>query len=456
MVPRISEKSRALIELPMLVFLRIADSDGKMTVKEMARFDKLVAQRDWCRSRLLERALVQTGAEKPELWKRYATGDLKASVQAVVAMLDTVLNGVPADELEPMQADLARFARELTKAAQAAAGPFHSDEDAKQAFKELTARIARSGPAVSQEPLTAVNPSASTATDKLASVAPHVAESVTEEGVWRTGKLQLRCVQVVKETHDVRTFRFVAVPPKLFVYRPGQFMTLEVTIEGKTVRRSYTISTSPSRPLVISVTVKRVDGGSISNWLHDNLQVGDQLFADGPHGKFSCIDDENNRFLFISGGSGVTPMMSMSRWLVDISHSADIRFIHFARSPHDLIFEHELRSIERSSLAFQAEFIVSKAEAPTAWNGRTGRISAELLMALCPDFQKRSIYVCGPTPFMEATRSIVESLRFNMERFHLESFGGVARPMNAARADASICCQGNVRCKQDRGGLPGL
>ena len=436
MAPRITEKSRALVELPMLIFLRIADSDGKMTVREMERFDQLIAKREWCRSRLLERALLQTGEEKAELWKRYASGDLKAGSDTVVAVLDTVLNGLPPGELEPMRADLARFGKEITKAADAEAGFFQNDDEARKAFAELNARLARTVSV--REPEIAVATSPALTLNRPATVAPHLAENIAEERMWRTGKLKLRCVQIVDETHDVKTFRFVAIPAKLFVYKPGQFMTLEVQVEGQIIRRSYTISASPSRPLVISVTVKRVTGGTISNWLHDNLKVGDMLFADGPHGKFSCIDDENDKFLFISGGSGVTPVMSMSRWLADTSHGADMRFLHFARSPIDLIFEHELRLMAHNTPNFRPEFIVSRIEPGTEWSGRTGRISAEMLVEACPDLHARSIYVCGPAPFMEATQKLFEGLGFDMERFHLESFGGVPRDPKLAAADADV------------------
>jgi ferredoxin-NADP reductase len=331
-----------------------------------------------------------------------------------------------------MRADLARFIRELTKAADAGAGVFRNDDEAEQAFAELSARIQRPAAPVEQ----AASDSAQSPVPTLASVAPHLTENLAEERVWRKGKLQLRCMQIVEETHDVKTFRFIAAPPKLFVYRPGQFMTLEVIVDGKVVRRSYTISTSPSRPLVISVTVKRVEGGVMSNWLHNNLKAGDTLFADGPHGKFSCIDDENNRFLFISGGSGVTPVMSMSRWLFDTSPGADIHFLHFARSPVDLIFESELNLLGRNSSGFKAEFVVSNVGSRTDWPGRTGRISAEMLSSACPDFKARSIYVCGPPPFMDATQSMFEGLGFPMERFHKESFGGVARDPKVAAAGA--------------------
>jgi ferredoxin-NADP reductase len=97
---------------------------------------------------------------------------------------------------------------------------------------------------------------------------------------------------------------------------------------------------TPSRPHAISVTVKRVDQGQISNWLHDNLRVGSTLFLNGPNGTFSCIPDEAGPFLFLSGGSGITPVMAMSRWFCDTTPDTDIQFLHFAQSPDDLIFAH--------------------------------------------------------------------------------------------------------------------
>jgi len=91
---RLTEKSRVVVELPMMMFLRLADGDGKMTAREMERFDELLASRNWCNSPLLERALANTEAEKPELWKKYTAGELRTSIDQVAASLDTVLGSM--------------------------------------------------------------------------------------------------------------------------------------------------------------------------------------------------------------------------------------------------------------------------------------------------------------------------------------------------------------------------
>ena len=431
---RLTEKSRVVVELPMMMFLRIADGDGKMTAREMERFDELLAARNWCHSPLLQRALANTEAEKAELWKQYTAGELRAGIDQVAASLDTVLGSLAPEERPDVEHDLVRFSREILKAARSEAGLFHGDSEAKATFDALLDLIKRPSAraAVQAKAIPAV---------ETKPTAPNLCTLLTgdlsTEMFCRPGKLPVRCVQVIDETHDVKTFRFVADPPKLFRYFPGQFVTFEIPIDSKVVRRSYTISATPSRPHAISVTVKRVDQGQISNWLHDNLSVGSTLFLNGPNGTFTCIPDDTGPFLFISGGSGITPVMAMSRWFCDTTPDADIQFLHFARSPDDLIFAQELQLMGRNVPSFRCQFVCSKVGEGSGWTGPTGRISPEHLTQLVPDFKSRNVYLCGPLPFMEATRGMLEQLGFDMTRFHQEVFGGVARrDTSAAEAQA--------------------
>jgi ferredoxin-NADP reductase len=432
---RLTEKSRVVVELPMMMFLRLADGDGKMTAREMERFDELLASRNWCRSPLLQRSLANTETEKPELWKQYTAGDLRAGIDQVSASLDTILGSLAPDERPDVERDLVQFSREILKASRAGSGLLQVDSEAKATFDTLVDLIKR--PSARAAVQAKAKPPVET---KI--TAPNLCSllmgDLSIEMFCRPGKLPVRCVQVIDETRDVKTFRFVADPPKLFRYYPGQFVTLEIPIEGNIVRRSYTISATPSRPHVISVTVKCVEQGQISKWLHDNLRAGSTLFLDGPHGTFTCIPDDAGPYLFISGGSGITPVMSMSRWLSDTMPDADIQFLHFARSPDDLIFAHELQLMERSLPAFRCQFVCSQAGEGSGWTGPTGRISPELLTQLVPDLKSRSVYLCGPVPFMDVTRGMLEQLGFDMTRFHQESFGGVPRrDAGAAEAQAS-------------------
>ncbi|MBP5090620.1 glycine-betaine demethylase subunit GbcB, partial [Pseudomonas chlororaphis] len=159
---------------------------------------------------------------------------------------------------------------------------------------------------------------------------------------WANGRHIVRCVKVIQETWDVRTFCFMADQPIMFFFKPGQFVTLELEIEGQPIMRSYTISSSPSVPYSFSVTIKRVPGGKVSNWLHDTLHEGQELAVHGPVGLFNAIDFPSPKILYLSGGVGITPVMSMARWFYDTNGNVDMVFIHSARSPKDIIYHREL------------------------------------------------------------------------------------------------------------------
>jgi glycine betaine catabolism B len=264
---------------------------------------------------------------------------------------------------------------------------------------------------------------------------------------WQKGDLQVRCAEIIDETHDVKTFRFVAEPGLLFSYKPGQFVTLELEIGGEEVLRSYSISSTPSRPHSLEITVKRVPASSkdvpaglVSNWLHDNLKVGSEIRLSGPMGKFSCFQYPSQKLLFISAGSGITPMMGMSRWLCDTTADCDVVFLHSARTPTDIIYQQELMLLSARHKKFHPLVTVTQDSAGCNWLGLKGRVTASMLQLSVPDFLQRVIFVCGPEAFMSGIKQTLESLNFPMDNFHKESFGSpkaaskVAKPTIPAPA----------------------
>lgn len=251
---------------------------------------------------------------------------------------------------------------------------------------------------------------------------------------WSKGELTVRCISVIDETHDVKTFRFIADPPVLFTYKPGQFVTLDLEINGEQISRSYSISSTPSRPHTLEITVKRVPAppntgtevprGLVSNWLHDNIKVGSTIKISGPLGKFTCFANPSQKLLFISAGSGITPMMSMSRWICDTGANCDVVFFHCARSPRDIIYREELEIMSARYLNFHLAVSTTRRECGYGWFSLTGRLDSNMLQLIAPDFLERTVFVCGPEAFMESTKQLLESLGFPMQNYHEESFGG--------------------------------
>ena len=257
-------------------------------------------------------------------------------------------------------------------------------------------------------------------------------QSKSQGKAWRSPTLSARCVRVIDETPDVKTFTFVAEPSIEFTYQPGQFVTLELEINGKTVKRAYSISSTPSRPHSIDITVKRATPpnnlpdappGLVSNWLHDNLQAGSQVKIGSPLGDFSCIEHPSSKILFISAGSGITPMMSMSRWLLDTNAGSDIVFFHSARTADDIVFRQELELMTSRYANFQLATTLTREDSNSSPGGRVGRFSKSMLSEIAPDFAERTVYVCGSEAFTQQVKEILQELKFPMENYYAESFG---------------------------------
>ena len=243
------------------------------------------------------------------------------------------------------------------------------------------------------------------------------------QAVWgETDSSTLVCRQIQDITHDVKTFLFEPAQPALFQHEPGQFVTLQLQIDGRSVSRCYTISTPPTRPHLLGITVKRQPGGLVSNWLHDTMTPGKRISADGPFGVFTIGRHRSAKYLFLSGGSGITPVMSMTRTLYDLGSDADVLFVHSARTPADIIFRRELETMA-STVPTVRVVPVCEQDAPREpWGGLRGYLSVEMLKLLAPDLAERTVFCCGPAPYMAAVRRMLGEAGFDMQNYHEESF----------------------------------
>lgn len=253
------------------------------------------------------------------------------------------------------------------------------------------------------------------ATESLFSLA-----SANTQPCYAGGPATLICKAVIDETHDSRTFVFEDSQSRSFDFKPGQYVTFDLEIDGQRHVRAYSISSTPTRPHNIQVTVKRVPGGLVSNWMNDQLKPGMELNIADVSGTFNWIDIPCEKPLFLSGGSGVTPVMSMLQYITDVTLPKDAVFVHFARSPKDVIFRDQLEFLAKRFSNVTVHLVVDTND-EDGFTGETGQISAELLARLVPDHEQRSIFMCGPEGFMKAAANVAESITF--AALHKESFG---------------------------------
>lgn len=240
---------------------------------------------------------------------------------------------------------------------------------------------------------------------------------------WNSGAQKtLRCCAVRDETHDVKSFHFHCADFMALSFEPGQFITVSPVIAGQTLSRCYTLSSSPTRPFSFSITVKRVPGGPVSNWLHDNLRVGDSLLASGPAGSFTPVGHPARKLLYLSAGSGVTPLMSMTRASVDLAADLDIVFVHSARTPADIIFNDELSRMQVSTPHLRVLNVCEGPGSQVDWPHPLGRLDLPLLNQRVPDFKEREVFVCGPAGYMAGVHALLKQAGFDFAHFHQESF----------------------------------
>ncbi len=246
-----------------------------------------------------------------------------------------------------------------------------------------------------------------------------------------TGELRLDAV--FEETTDISTFRLVnpgggMVP---FEYVPGQFLTLNLDIEGTQINRSYTIASSPTRAASIEISVKREEHGVVSRFLHDSCGVGDLLSVSAPSGVFTFDGDGEESIVLISGGVGITPMMSVIRYLTDTSWHGHIYLLHCCRTTDDFCFRHELELLQRRHPRLNVTATMTRARG-SSWVGATGRLSAGLIQECVPDIASKLVHLCGPPGMMDALKQTLQGLGVPANRIKTEAFGpAVQKPASA-------------------------
>ncbi len=234
----------------------------------------------------------------------------------------------------------------------------------------------------------------------------------------------LRLSGIYTETPGVKTFRFTNpdggdVP---FIHLPGQFVTVEADIEGRSVKRSYTIASSPTQRRYIELTVKREEKGVMSRYMHDHLKVGDEAAVAGPAGFFTFTGTEAKDVVLIAGGVGITPMMSVLRYLADCDWPGDIFFIYGCRTTDDFIFADELAYLQKRLPNLQVVATMTRTQG-SPWAGARGRITRSLIEEAIPNVAGRRVHLCGPPAMMDVVKASLRELGTPPEQIKTEAFG---------------------------------
>ncbi len=253
--------------------------------------------------------------------------------------------------------------------------------------------------------------------------------------------------KMIKESSVITSFYLEAHEHQQPTFKPGQFLTVKADIKGQKQIRTYTLSSAPTDPHY-RISVKRetstdnnVPDGIFSNYLHDNLNIGDTLYAKAPCGDFTFDTTEKRPAVLLAGGVGITPMVSMVRHALKegmrTHFTRDITFIGAAKNKEQRSFFEELNTISESSggkiRAFWSLGKIDKHLKHGEDFHHHGRISKALLQAILP-LDDYDVYLCGPTSFMQATYELLRGLGISDARIYAEEFGSASLKRNADNA----------------------
>jgi ferredoxin-NADP reductase len=242
----------------------------------------------------------------------------------------------------------------------------------------------------------------------------------------------------------VKTFRFKSLDGTdiPFDYLPGQFLTLHIAPGGVPTNRSYTIASTPTWRDRIEITVKREEHGLVSRWLHDVLQPGDEVEIEGPNGTFYFTGRDAESVLLIGGGVGITPMMSVARYLTETGWPGTVHLVLGFRTLDDFIFRNEIAELEARNPNLRVAATMSRPDGES-WNGRRGQIDAALLAEAVADIASKRAHICGPPMMMDAVKAGLIGLGLPEAQIRTEAFGTVKRDPTAKGA-ASAAVAGKV------------
>ncbi len=233
---------------------------------------------------------------------------------------------------------------------------------------------------------------------------------------------------IILETKDAITLVFNQPANGKINYKSGQFLTLLATIEGKEVRRAFSLCSSPFVDEDLAVMVKRVENGLMSNWLLDHLKAGDKLKVMEPMGQFVTDygKDKKRHLIMFAGGSGITPMMSIIKSILSQEPESICSLIYCNRDVDSVIFKAELDRLQTVDEG-RLHVIYILDNAPMNWQGYSGLLNHEMLKKLIeriPDWgiEKSSYLMCGPEGMMKNVDSLLVLQNIPKDKIFKESF----------------------------------
>ncbi len=234
-------------------------------------------------------------------------------------------------------------------------------------------------------------------------------------------RMELEVVEVIQETASSRTFRMKRTDGELPPFRAGQYVSLGVELQGVRTSRPYSIASAPGEER-IDLTVRDVVDGFVAPHLLSSVEVGQTFVSSGPQGSFYHEPLCHGRELvFLAGGSGITPFMSMVRDQARRGWPCRITLLYGSRSEDDVIFDAQLRELAGAAEAFTYVPVIS--EPGPGFDGRSGLLDAACIGEVVGGVAGKTFYLCGPPAMFDFCQPVLDELGVPIHRIKRELYG---------------------------------
>ncbi|MCO8313928.1 ferredoxin--NADP reductase [Pseudomonas mandelii] len=253
--------------------------------------------------------------------------------------------------------------------------------------------------------------------------------------------LTLKVAAIERETDDAVTIHLKQPMLRKVRYSAGQYLTLEVDIDGAKGCRAYSISSTPGLDKTLSITVKRVAGGKVSNRLVQELSAGDAVQTLGTHGRFTFAPQpgRGRHLVLLAAGSGITPIFSILKSALHFEPDSRVSLIYGNRNQDSVIFRDKLDELQRTfGERLQLIHVLSRPDTPGAYEGRLTRERVMSILGSLSGSQNREYYSCGPSGMMDEVTAALEALGIAPETVHQERFTPAKAPALAGNTPKRV------------------
>lgn len=238
---------------------------------------------------------------------------------------------------------------------------------------------------------------------------------------------------------------------KAFAYKPGQYLTLETDIDGKKVRRPYSMCSSPDVDSEISVGIRKVEDGVFSSHANEKIKAGDTLMALQPDGKFVLTPDAANRkhYAFFAAGSGITPIFSQLKSVLAIESYSIVTLYYVNKTRNSAMFLQELENLSKEHKNFELHcFFTQEDTSDGFYHGRIDTTKIALIFKNYPELlEADDFFICGPKAMIDTVSNYLKNLRVNESRIHFELFTPIAEKTPKSKGSSHIKSKISLTCE---------